>query len=304
LVVLLLFALFGACPARKSTVAEIISEVEALNELVVTHSKPHLGTRAEALERRRRSGGLTIYSPSGNADELSANLDAAEDDGKPDRWQQFKDFRKAMYDAVTSNKAKRAAIGVALFSVGVIFPPLEAAAALVAIGYGAWQLADKIQKKQKELGDDESLSATWVIQEVTITTALMTITFLTGGLADAVPDLFGFASEASKFLSESTHIAEAADVHFGENPQNINIGSVADIADIFRGLAEGKTPTGMEGAATSYRTIGTMSDVLAKDPLQVGEMVKAGTVTAVEPPTDGANNGFVMTGQKQGKTVI
>ena len=125
LVVLLLFALFGACPARKSTVAEIISEVEALNELVVTHSKPHLGTRAEALERKRRSGGLTIYSPSGNADELSANLDAAEDDGKPDRWQQFKDFRKAMYDAVTSNKAKRAAIGVALFSIGILFPPLE-----------------------------------------------------------------------------------------------------------------------------------------------------------------------------------
>ena len=179
---------------------------------------------------------------------------------------------------------------------------MQAAAALVAIGYGAWQLADKIKKKSKELGDDESLSATWVIKEVTITTALMTITFLTGGLADAVPDLFGFASEASKFLSESTHIAEAADVHFGENPQNINIGSVADIADIFRGLAEGKTPTGMEGAATSYRTIGTMSDVLAKDPLQVGEMVAAGTiVTGVQPPTDGANNGFVLTG---GGTII
>ena len=77
-VVLLLFALFGACPARKSTVAEIISEVEALNELVVTHSKPHLGTHAEALERRRRSGGLTIYSPSENVADLTADLDTAE----------------------------------------------------------------------------------------------------------------------------------------------------------------------------------------------------------------------------------
>ena len=178
-----------------------------------------------------------------------------------------------------------------IFPAGVA--PMQAAAAAVAIGYGAYQLAKKIHDKSKSLGEDESLSATWVVKEVTITLAATTLTFLTGGLADAVPDVFGFASEISKLVTESTHIATADGVHFGENAQNINVGSVADVAALIANLAEGKTPFKM----TKYRNIGTISDVLAKDPLKVGELVSAGTVKAVQPPQAGANNGFALLGE-------
>ena len=165
---------------------------------------------------------------------------------------------------------------------------MQAALAIVAIGYGAWQLAFKIREKQKELGDDESLSTTWIIKEVTFTLGLTTITFLTGGLADMIPDLPGFASEASEWLADSpiTHWGEAKGVHFGENPQDINVGSAADVGDLIRGLREKEATTG-EKPVTHCRNIGTIKDVLAQDPLQVGQLVQAGTVKAVAPPTDG-----------------
>lgn len=330
-------SLLSACPARKSTVAEVISEVQALNdELVELRELARLSRLSHTLhtvtfERRRVTGGLTVYTPSGDADAISGTLDATESDGKPDRWSNFKKWKKAAYDAITGNKAKRAAIGVALFSIGIVFPPAEvrhtsgmftpdrramqastaeprkltnqhshvlfgvpvmqAAAAAVAIGYGAYQLATKIRDKAKTLEPDDSLSKTWVIKEVAITVAATTITFLTGGLADAVPDLFGFAEDLSKLVCDQTHIAEANGVHFGENAQNINVGSVADIAGLIRDLREKKN------VPTSVRNVGTIDEVLAKDPLKVGELLSSGgAVTAVQPPTDGQNNGFVLIG--------
>ena len=65
---------------------------------------------------------------------------------------------------------------------------MQVALASTAIGGGIYQLAAKIKQK---VGEGEKLGSKAVVKEIVITLAGSTISFLTGGIAEAAPDLFG-----------------------------------------------------------------------------------------------------------------
>ena len=54
---------------------------------------------------------------------------------------------------------------------------------LGAIGWGAYQLASKIRQK---VGEGNKLGSKAVVKEIAITTVTSSISFLTGGVADAL----------------------------------------------------------------------------------------------------------------------
>ena len=96
-------------------------------------------------------------------------------------------------------------------------------------------------------------------------------------------------------LQNAGHMEEADGVHVGEEPQNIDLGSVAEMAEMLRDVAEGKprTANGVEITFQGMKDIGTPDDILAKKPLEVGDMVQNGKeIKAVMP----GENGFVVTG--------
>ena len=78
-----------------------------------------------------------------------------------------------------------------------------------------------------------------VIKEIAITVGQTTVSFLTGGVAEFLPDLFGLAQGVSEFVSKGTQfgIAEGANM-IGDEAQNLNIGTTFDIAGTLRDLLE------------------------------------------------------------------
>ena len=117
---------------------------------------------------------------------------------------------------------------------------VQVGAAGVAIAWGAYQLREKIKKLREDAEETGAkLTSTVVLKEIAITLAGSTISFLTGGVAEAIPDLFGFAVGASELVKEGTEFgtAEAASMLAGE-AQDLNIGTVVDAASVLRDLVE------------------------------------------------------------------
>lgn len=111
----------------------------------------------------------------------------------------------------------------------------QAALAAAAIGWGAYQLASKIRQK---VGEGNKLGSKAVVKEIVITLGSSVISFLTGGIADAVPDLFGVFEGVSKAVSQGTQFGTAEGVNFAGDAQSMNIGAVANALELFRDLAE------------------------------------------------------------------
>ena len=97
---------------------------------------------------------------------------------------------------------------------------------------------DKVYAAYKE-AEAKVKSGNVVIKEISITVAQTTVSFLTGGVAEFLPDLFGLAQGVSEFVSEGTQfgIAEGANM-IGPEAQNLNIGTTFDIAGTLRDLVE------------------------------------------------------------------
>ena len=106
-----------------------------------------------------------------------------------------------------------------------------------AIGWAGYQLLAKLYQLGKK--EKKSLLSKPVVKEILISLGGSTISFLTGGVADAIPDLFGFAVEASELVKGGTEFgtAEAASMLAGE-AQDLNIGTVVDAASVLRDLVE------------------------------------------------------------------
>lgn len=113
---------------------------------------------------------------------------------------------------------------------------MQAGLAVGAITWGAYQLYETIKKK---LGDGHKLLSTVVLKEVAISVAGSTVTFLTGGVADALPNLFAYAEGISDLVSEGTKFGTAEGANMlGENAQNLNIGTTFGAAEILMDLVE------------------------------------------------------------------
>ena len=117
---------------------------------------------------------------------------------------------------------------------------MQVGAAGVAIAWGAYQLREKIKKLREDAEETGAkLTSTVVLKEIAITVGTSALSFLTGGVAEAIPDLFGFAVEASELVKGGTEFgtAEAASMLAGE-AQDLNIGTVVDAASVLRDLVE------------------------------------------------------------------
>ena len=106
---------------------------------------------------------------------------------------------------------------------------------LGAIGWGAYQLASKIRQK---VGEGNKLGSKAVVKEIAITTVTSSISFLTGGVADALPDLFGVAEGVSEAVSKGTQFGTAEGLNMAGEPQSMNIGAAFNVLELFRDLAE------------------------------------------------------------------
>ena len=112
---------------------------------------------------------------------------------------------------------------------------MQAGLALGAIAWGAYQLAAKIREK---VGQGNKLGSAAVVKEIAITLTTSTISFLTGGVADAVPDLFGVFEGVSDAVSKGTEVGTAAGVNVAGDAQSMNIGAGFNFLELFRDLAE------------------------------------------------------------------
>lgn len=96
-----------------------------------------------------------------------------------------------------------------------------------------------------------------VMKEIAISLGTSTVSFLTGGIAEAFPNPFDFAAGVSELVSEGTHLGEAYGANmYGNDPQNLNVGTISDAVSILRDLVErckkgeGRIVTDSEGGRT------------------------------------------------------
>ena len=88
------------------------------------------------------------------------------------------------------------------------------------------------------MGEGNKLGSKAVVKEIVITLGASTISFLTGGIADAAPDFFGIFEGVSKAVSKGTTFGTAEGVNLAGDAQSMNIGAVANALELFRDLAE------------------------------------------------------------------
>ena len=144
---------------------------------------------------------------------------------------------------------------------------MQAGLALGAIAWGAYQLASKIRQK---VGEGNKLGSAAVVKEIAITLTTSTISFLTGGVAEAIPGVLGFAEGVSNLVSEGTQFgtAEAASMLEGE-AEALDVGTAVDAASLLRDLVEcckGKTTrTSATCSCTDENRIATGATMRMKD---------------------------------------
>ena len=188
---------------------------------------------------------------------------------------------------------------------------MQAALAAAAIGWGAYQLASKIRQK---VGEGNKLGSKAVVKEIVITLGSSVISFLTGGIADAVPDLFGIFEGVSKAVSKGTEFGTAEGVNMAGDAQSMNIGAVANGLELFRDLAECCNPVkgtckcpdsakesdqarrrayGIDGATISVNNRGAIDDLTLPANTNEGVHVTYTTSGSVKDEND-KEVGFVI----------
>ena len=136
-------------------------------------------------------------------------------------------------------------ISALMFTMGILVPPTQPALAVIAIVWSMYQLYHKIRTKSRQGG----LPPTWVIKEVTVSVGLSAITFLTGGIVG--PLGLGNALEgAEKALCAGTKFGTAEGLHLTGDAAELNIGAVADVADILRDLRDNPEKCEVGGTGT------------------------------------------------------
>lgn len=182
---------------------------------------------------------------------------------------------------------------------------------LGAIGWGAYQLASKIRQK---VGEGNKLGSKAVVKEIAITTVTSSISFLTGGVADALPDLFGVAEGVSEAVSKGTQFGTAEGLNMAGEPQSMNIGAAFNVLELFRDLAECCNPVkgtckcpdsakesdqarrrayGIDGATISVNNRGAIDDLTLPANTNEGVHVTYTTSGSVKDEND-KEVGFVI----------
>ena len=136
-------------------------------------------------------------------------------------------------------------ISALMFTMGILVPPTQPALAVIAIVWSMYQLYHKIRMKSRHGG----LPPGWFIKEVTVSEAGSAITFLTGGIVG--PLGLGNALEgAEKALCAGTKFGTAEGLHLTGDAAELNIGAVADVADILRDLHDNPEKFEVGGTGT------------------------------------------------------
>jgi len=178
-----------------------------------------------------------------------------------------------------------------------------------AIGWAGYQLLAKLHKLVKK--ENKSLLSKAAVKEVVIFLGGSTISFLTGGIADAAPNPFEFAQGVSALLSEGTQFGTADGANmYGNDPQNLNLGTVSDAVLTLRDLVEcckvksrwsGVTCTCTSTDSKGNQVTATMdvndrtNDIPTEKPAETND-VQSLDLTSGSVMVDGHQMGFTLPG--------
>ena len=199
----------------------------------------------EGADESAPSETLFIVSPDPEAIVAQSDaLEVAVDTKGRSYWAAFKDKVKGalgVANSVATNRWFKVSVGVVLFTVGIMFPPASGIIAGVSLGWAAYQFGMTLKSKFAP-NHDKSWRKRVIAYEFTVTVGLGVVTFLSSGLAEAVPGLidiynaFAYGTAFTPTLDAACmtgNVAQATALH---------IGSIGEWVAILKDLADCCTP--------------------------------------------------------------